>query len=131
MEIEMKEAKKFEAVHVPDDVYPATIVHINEIDLEYGASLLIGFQLVSPGEHNNKIVEGICTKSLNENTKLYSWIKMLDMPLPQVGTNFEIENMIGKTCRVVTGTKDRIDKENKQFKQSFVSRVLPLAEETQ
>jgi len=128
MEIEMKEAKKFESVHVSDDVYVAEVSHVTEKDLEYGASLIIGFKIMHAGEHNEKVVEGICTKSLNENTKLFQWIKTLGISVPQVGTTFEIERMIGTSCRIVTGTKERTDKEGKPFKQSFVSRVLPLAE---
>lgn len=126
MEIEMRECKKFEPVCIPDEVYSAVVAHVEERELKYGMSLIIGFSIIQPGEHHAKIVEGITSASLNDKTKLYNWIQAMGLKDIKIGEKLNTESIKGATCRIISETDNRTDQEGRVFKQSKVVKVLPL-----
>lgn len=125
MEIEMKESKEFEPVQVPDNVYVAEVADIKELELEYGATVAIGFK-ISEGDHKDKVISGLASKKITERTKLGTWIQALGFTI-EVGKKFQMTDLMGRKCRILAKAKPMTYNE-KPIHQSRVTEVLPIDE---
>lgn len=126
MEIEMKESKDFEPIQIPDNVYEAEVVDIRELELEFGATVAIGFK-ITEGEYADKVVSGLASKNITPKTKLGLWLISLGFEI-EPGKKFEMNDLMGRKARILTKAKPRVYKE-KTISASQVTEVLPIVPE--
>jgi len=124
MELEMKESKKFEPVSVPNNVYLAQVIEIEELDLEHGATLSFNFEIIQEGAFKETKLNGLCSAKLTSKTKLYTWAKALGINL-NIGEKLNTNIFKGKFCKIVTLQETKNDKISGTFTQSKVTSVLP------
>lgn len=115
--------KSFSPVFVPDNVYDSVVREIVPIETEYGHTLVFSFQIAG-GEHDGKIVDGLCSVSFKEGSKLKSWAETMLGHELSVGEELDVSSLVGKKARILVGHKERTDRDGNGFKQSGVEKVL-------
>ncbi|GAH34223.1 unnamed protein product [marine sediment metagenome] len=126
MEIEMKESKEFEPVLVKDNVYLSEIVDLQELQLEFGPTISIGFKILE-GEFKDKVISGLASANINAKTKLGIWISSMGFKIVP-GQKFEMNTLMGRKARILTKAKPRMYN-NQTINASQVQEVLPAVEE--
>ena len=116
---------KKELVNVPDDKYKAEVSSIKEVCYEYGPSLIINFK-ITEGPFSSKEVDGMCTAILSPTSKLGLWSNAMGINIME-GGKFETNNLIGRKCCIMTGTKSISKLGEQPQKVSNVDKVLPPA----
>lgn len=110
-------------VVVPADIYSAKLVKLEELDLEFGPSIKLIFEIVD-GDYAGEKVDGIASlppTGISSKSKLYTWILALSGESLEELENFELDDLIGKHCRlnIVETTNKKSDPVNK------IEAVLP------
>lgn len=110
---------------VPADVYPVVVSKIEEKEMEFGPTLIVGFT-VSDGEYASTVISGLASKSLNVKAKLRGWVEAItgkSLSTVAEGTVVDLEKLVGKACRITVSVvpgKDGTGEFNR------VTAVLPL-----
>lgn len=101
-------------VNVPDDVYKAEVVGLQEKQMEWEGVLQdkieITFKILDDTDFEDVEVRGLATLpgALTPKTKLRAWAQaVLGRELSESETElFDLDTLIGKTCRVRTVQKE-------------------------
>lgn len=110
---------------VPADVYPVVVSSIEEKEMEFGPTVILGFT-ISDGDYAASVVSGLASKSLNLKSKLRGWVEAItskSLAAVAEGTVVDLEKLVGKPCRITVSVvpgKDGTGEFNR------VTSVLPL-----
>lgn len=117
--ITMRESPKFTPVHISNDVYRAEVSDIRDVIVQERETWAVSFK-ITEGINAGKILDGMCSPTLSEKSKLYKWCLALGV-VPVLGKTLTKSDLIGKKCRVVTDERHT----EKYGAISFVKDVLP------
>lgn len=98
--------------NVPDDVYKAEVVGLQEKQLEWDGviqnKIEIAFKIVDDAEYEGEEVRGLATlpARLTPKTKLRTWIQAIIGRELSESESFDLDALIGRTCRVRTTQKE-------------------------
>jgi H2-forming N5,N10-methylenetetrahydromethanopterin dehydrogenase-like enzyme len=109
---------------VSDDVYTSSVSGVEKLVLPFGETFKIRFK-IEGGPNNGKEVSGLCKAALNPQTKLYGWLKQMNVVL-NTGVEIDINSIVGKKCRVLVKNKQRDSPTGEKLQFPNVSEVLPL-----
>jgi len=123
MKLLVQDSEGWEAVVVPNDVYSARVVDVDEGEFEYGKTVILKFELTS-GEQKGKTLNGLASAKLNPKTKLWEWITAIGCELRK-DTEFDLNELKGKACRVMTKTSEQTLDDGSKLEISNVVEVLP------
>lgn len=123
MKLTVSEARDFEHIVVPDDVYLARVSRVDTADLKHGETLIVEYR-IDDGSHKDKVVSGLYKPSVNSESKLGKCLAALGFEL-NVGSELDLEDMVGKTCRVLTEQKRITRDDGSNYELSSVKNVLP------
>jgi hypothetical protein len=122
MEIPVVESKEFKPTVIPNNFYKAVVKNVKSAEGQFGTFLVLEMEVIE-GDHKGAKLDAMCNFLLNAKTKLYKWLKELGAPVPEVGKAFNTDALIGKVGKVLTKTKDKVDRDNKPFKQSYIDDI--------
>lgn len=110
---------------IPEGLYSAYVQDIAEEDGEFGAYLKFNF-IITEGKYRNVQRNSVCSKKISysekgKHSKLYLYIKALTGKGPEVGEDFDIESLKGKSCQILV--KD--DKEKDGILYQKITDVMP------
>jgi hypothetical protein len=111
---------------IPEGVYKAAVIKIDEGTGEYGDYLKFMFEIID-GEHKGVAKTLVASKKLSssksgKNSKLLDIVKALTKTEPKAGETLDIESLIGKSCQIVV--KDGKEKDGVTYQN--INTVLPI-----
>ena len=92
---------------VPVGQYDGYVTKIDQIDGEFGEILKLTFVILTEDEFNEQEINGICSTTLHEKSKLGRWITAITGKPLAVGENITDTNILSKDCRVVVEHTER------------------------
>lgn len=106
---------------LPEGEYDAMTVDIRQAKGPHGQIVRIDFMIESEEEGEGRLVSGVASKRLSENTKLGRWMAaVLGRPL-EVGEQLSPSDVMHRNCRVVV--KHKANGEGQVY--ANVVQVLP------
>jgi hypothetical protein len=111
IQVTVKEATVSPAI--PEAVYRAALVFVDEGTGQYGEYLKLTFEIVD-GEHKGVVKTLVCSKKLTKSksgksSKLFDVVKALTKSDPGSGASIDLEDLIGKACQIVIKNGKQID----------------------
>ena len=88
-------------VLIPEGTYYASPFEISETQAKYGPITIIYFSISTNDEFDGQEVNGICSSTLNEKSKLGKWSAAIMNRILTVGEELKGEDILHKNCRVV------------------------------
>ena len=131
MSIFVKVNKSTPQEPIPEGLYSAYVQDINEEEGDFGAYLKFTF-VITDGKYRNTQRNSVCSKKISysesgKHSKLYLYIKALTGKAPEVGADFDIELLKGKSCQILV--KD--DKEKDGVMYQRITDIMPPKVEEQ
>lgn len=110
---------------IPEAVYKAALVFVDEGTGQYGDYLKLTFEIVD-GEHKGTVKTLMCSKKLTKSksgksSKLFDVVKALTKSDPGSGASIDLEDLIGKPCQIVI--KNGKEKDGVMYQN--ITTVLP------
>ncbi len=110
---------------IPEGVYKAAVIKIDEGSGEYGDYLKFMFEIID-GDQKGVSKTLVASKKLSssksgKNSKLLDIVKALTKTEPRAGETLDIENLIGKSCQIVV--KNGKEKDGVTYQN--INTVLP------
>ncbi len=111
---------------IPEGVYKAALIKIEEGSGEFGDYLQFRFEVID-GEHKGVSKTLVASKKLSnsksgKNSKLFGIVKALTKSEPKTGETLDIEALVGKSCQIFV--KNGKEKDGVQYQN--ISAVMPL-----
>lgn len=105
MSIVVKVNKSVPQDPIPEGMYTAYVQDISEGTGGFGDYLKFTF-VITEGKHKNIQRTSVCSKKISyseagKHSKLYMYIKALSGKAPDVGEDFDIESLKGKSCQIL------------------------------
>ena len=96
---------------IPEDMYDAAVVLIEEETGEFGDYLKFTFE-ISKGEYKGVTRTSLASKKLSKSksgktSKLYEYTKALTKSEPKAGESFDVEELNGKICKILVKNKEK------------------------
>ena len=92
---------------VPEGTYVAQLVKLEEVThKQFGETIKWSFDIIEPVEHVGTTVTGLSSTKVSPKSKLFSWVNALGSTLDP-GESFDMEQLIGKRCRIKTKNNTR------------------------
>ena len=124
MRLTVDEPREFEHTVVPDDCYSAKVSRVDTAEMKHGETVIVEYR-IGEGDHNGKVVSGLYKPSVNTESKLGKCLTALGFEL-SIGSDVDLEDMAGRSCRVVTERKKLTRDDGSSYELSSVKSVLPV-----
>jgi len=116
---------------IPEGLYSAYVQDISEDEGNFGAYLKFTF-VITEGKYRNIQRNSVCSKKISysekgKHSKLYLYIKALTGEEPEVGADFDIELLKGKSCQILV--KDDQEKDGIMYQR--ITDIMPPKVEEQ
>lgn len=119
-----EESVKFNPTEVPVNRYTAKVKEIRELEIDDRPTLDFCF-VIHDGEQAGKELSYLCSKKITEKTKLGEFVKMATGRGIEVDKDYDLDKIFsGQKFAIMTDTKERVDKDGKVTKNSFVLKVV-------
>lgn len=111
---------------IPEGVYKAALIKVEEGSGEYGDYLKFMFEVIE-GEQKGVAKSLVASKKLSssksgKNSKLFDIVKALTKTEPKAGDTLDIESFVGKSCQIFV----KNGKEKDGIIYQDISAVMPL-----
>lgn len=110
---------------IPEGLYKATVINIEEGTGEFGDYLKFTFEIIE-GEQKGVARTSVASKKLSRSksgktSKLFDYVKALTKSDPKSGEVLDIEGLKGKTCQIFV----KNDKEKDGVLYQKIETVMP------